>query len=207
MLFFYRDNELFAVLVTLIDKRGEGMNAGRLVKRAKKGDKEALLQLIMSEQDTYYRLALAYMGNKDDAMEAMEEMTVILYEKIGQLRKEEAFYSWSKTILVNCCKSLLQKRGRLVLLDDWGQEDERGVVPVHSDDPFRHNDQHMDIQVLLLRINEHQREAIQLKYFHDLDYRTIAEMTNVSLGTVKSRIFQGLKKLRDHYGGEADEKH
>ncbi|MNC74505.1 RNA polymerase sigma factor RpoE [compost metagenome] len=63
----------------------------------------------------------------------------------------------------------------------------------------------MDIQALLQYINEHQREAIQLKYFHDLDYQTIADMTQVSIGTVKSRIFQGLKKLREHYGGDEDE--
>lgn len=55
------------------------------------------------------------------------------------------------------------------------------------------------------QLNEPQKEAIQLKYFHDLDYRAIAEVTEVPLGTVKSRIFQGLKKLRELYGGEADE--
>ena len=60
----------------------------------------------------------------------------------------------------------------------------------------------MDIKELLIHLNEHQKEAIQLKYFHDLDYQTIADMTTVPIGTVKSRIFQGLKKLRDHYRGD-----
>lgn len=83
------------------------MNVERLVKRAKKGDKEALLQLILAEKDSYYRLALTYMGNADDALDALEE--------------------------------------------------------------------------------------------------TIAEMTNVSIGTVKSRIFNGLKRLRDYYRGADDE--
>lgn len=60
------------------------MKVIRLVKKAKKGHKEALLELIMAQQDDYYRLALSYMGNPHDAMDAMEEMIVILYEKMGQ---------------------------------------------------------------------------------------------------------------------------
>ena len=63
----------------------------------------------------------------------------------------------------------------------------------------------MDIKVSLEHLNAYQKEAIKLKYFHDLDYETIATMTNASIGTVKSRVFHGLKKLREHYRGEVDE--
>ena len=59
---------------------------------------------------------------------------------------------------------------------------------------------------MLSILNENQKEAIKLKYFLDLDYQTIANMTNVPLGTVKSRIYEGLRKLKDHYGGEDNER-
>lgn len=89
------------------------MRVSRLVKQAKRGNKEALLQLILADQDAYYRLAYSYMGNEHDAMDAMEDMIVTLYEKLDQLQKNEAFYSWSKTILVNRCKTLLPKKGTI----------------------------------------------------------------------------------------------
>lgn len=199
-------NELFKLLLTLIGERGEGMDVARWVKKAKKGNKEALLHLIMSEKDVYYRLAFSYMGNAHDAMDAMDEMIVTLYEKIGQLKKEEAFYSWSKTILVNGCKRLLHKRGKLVLLEDWNKVDDREIGQVvSSNDPYRRSEQQMDMETLLLQVNEHQREAIQLKYFHDLDYQTIADITKVSIGTVKSRIYHGLQTLKNQYRGDVDE--
>lgn len=198
-------NELFKVLLTLIKERGEGMDVARWVKKAKKGNKEALLHLIMSQKDVYYRLAFSYMRNTHDAMDAMEEMIVTLYEKIDQLKKEEAFYSWSKTILVNVCKQLLHKRGKQVLLEDWSTVDDRELVQAVSSDPFRRSEQQMDIENLLLQVNEHQREAIQLKYFHDLDYQTIADLTKVSIGTVKSRIYHGIQTLRNHFGGDVNE--
>ncbi|MFC6331484.1 RNA polymerase sigma factor [Paenibacillus septentrionalis] len=177
------------------------MNVVRLVKQAKKGNKESLLELIMTEKDAYYRLAYTYMGNPHDAMDALEEMIVILYEKIDQLKSEKAFYSWSKTVLVNTCKGMLKQRNRLVFQDDLLLEGQDVKLAAASYDPYKKSDQQMDMDQMLLSLNEHQKEAIQLKYWHDLDYETIASITNTSVGTVKSRVFQGLKKLKERYGG------
>lgn len=175
------------------------MNVSRLVKRAKRGNKAALVQLIMAEKDAYYRLAFTYTGNQHDALEAMDEMIVKVYENISQLKDNDAFFCWSKTILVNTCKAMIRKQKRLVLTDDLSTVE--GNRP-STKDPYEQSEQYMVIENLLQHINDHQKEAIQLKYFHDLDYQTIAEMTNVSVGTVKSRIFNGLKKLREYYGGD-----
>lgn len=177
------------------------MDVVRLVKKAKRGSEEALMELIMAEKDQMYRLAFTYMGNQHDAMDAMEEMIVRLYENIGQLKKEEAFYSWSKTILVNICKMTLRKQKKLVLIDEWHSSMEKE----HSHSNTSSDDQ-LEIAEMLAILNENQKEAIKLKYFLDLDYQTIAEMTNVPLGTVKSRIYEGLRKLKDHYGGEGNER-
>ena len=177
------------------------METFRLVKRAKQGDKEALLQLMLAAKDEYYRLALVYMGNEHDAMDALEDMIVIVYENIGTLRKWQSFYSWSKTILVNCCKQMLRKQNKTVLFEDWH------TVSGHESmthNPFDRLDHKLVISPLFMQLNEHQREAIQLKYVHDLDYRTIAQMTNVSIGTVKSRVFHGLQRLKQLLGGNAN---
>ncbi|CAM3883704.1 RNA polymerase sigma factor [Mesobacillus thioparans] len=177
------------------------MDVVRLVRKAKRGSKEALLELIMAERDEMYRLAYTYMGNQHDAMDALEEMIVRLYENIGQLKKEESFYSWSKTILVNVCKATLRKQKKLVLVDEWHSSHENDRIQ-----SLNNPNQQMEISEMLSILNDEQKEAIQLKYFLDFDNRTIAEMTNVPLGTVKSRVFQGLKKLKEHFGGEGDER-
>ena len=58
----------------------------RLVKKAKKGNKEALIMLIMDNKMEYYKLAYTYMKNKEDSLDALQEMIVILYEKIHTLK-------------------------------------------------------------------------------------------------------------------------
>ncbi|MGG1876505.1 RNA polymerase sigma factor [Paenibacillus cisolokensis] len=175
------------------------MKVSRLVKQAQKGNKEALLQLILADQDAYYRLAYSYMGNEHDAMDALEDMIVTIYEKIDQLHHGEAFYSWSKTILVNRCKTLLRNRTRYLPMQE---EEEASLAGMTDDNPFRYSESAMNMQELLSHLNAKQREVIELRYIHDLSYQTIADMTGAPLGTIKSRMTQGLKKLKDLIGGD-----
>jgi RNA polymerase sigma factor (sigma-70 family) len=166
----------------------------QLIKRAKRGDKEALLALIDARKSELYKLAYVYTENKDDAMDAMQDMIVILYQKIHQLKNNESFYSWSKTILVNCCRNILRKKQKLVVMQEMQQ--------VSYQERYEAREHMLDILSCLKILNPHQQEAIKLKYFSDLDYETIARISNVPLGTVKSRISTGLVKLKESLGGE-----
>ncbi|KUO61722.1 MAG: hypothetical protein APF84_15130 [Gracilibacter sp. BRH_c7a] len=94
-----------------------------LVNKAKDGDKEALIQLVMARQHEYYRLAYVYLKQKEDSLDALQDMIIILYKNIQSLKNDEAFFSWSKTILVNCCRQTLKKRNKMVYLSDIEEQD------------------------------------------------------------------------------------
>lgn len=177
------------------------MNISRLVRAAQRGNKEALLELILAEQDAYYRLAYSYMGNEHDAMDVMEDMIVTLYEKVGQLQKRESFYSWSKTILVNRCKTVLRRQNRFEPLAA-DEAPEPAMEAWTAANPYSNTESEADLSVLLARLNPRQREAIELRYVHDLPYQTIADITEAPVGTIKSRISQGLQKLKAMIGGD-----
>ena len=170
------------------------METEALVKRAMHGDKDALVQLIMAEKQDYYKLAYVYMKNSEDAMDAMEDMILILYENIGRLKNESSFYSWSKTILVNCCKNSLKKKNKVVFLETMQIE--------QSHNPVEEKDEQLRLEKHLGELNSKQQEAIRLRYFMDMDYQSIAELLKIPLGTVKSRISIGLSKLKVVLGGE-----
>lgn len=170
-----------------------------LVKKVKQGDKDALLQLIIYQKEDYFKLAYVYMKNKEDALDAMEDMIVILYENIYKLKKNEAFYSWSKTILVNCCKKILKQKKKLISINAVEEGTYEGEFERKNDELLL--DRH------LRRLNDKHREAIKLRYFLDLDYQSIANILNIPLGTVKSRISIGLKKLKESIGGEGYERY
>lgn len=171
-----------------------------LVKKAKAGDKEALVKLIMLQREAYYKLAFVLMKNKEDALDALEDMIVILYEEIGRLKKEGAFYPWSKTILVNCCRRHLKNRSKVIPMDQL----EDHFQP--QGDAFKQMEDQILLEKYLSGLSQKQQEVLKLRYFLDLDYETIAALLRIPLGTVKSRINGALNKLKFSFGGEGYEK-
>lgn len=165
-----------------------------LVRKAKKGDKNALVKLIMAQKNDYYRLAFTYMKNKQDSMDALEDMIVTLYEKIHLLKKEDTFYSWSKVILVNKCKGILRKNKRVVPID--------AVEEQVSEDQIKHKDDQILLEKQLKKLTPKHQEVIKLRYFLDYEYETIAKLLKIPVGTVKSRLSIGIRKLKESLGGE-----
>lgn len=167
-----------------------------LIKKARKGDKEALLQLIMAQQADYYKLAYAYMRNKEDSLDALQDMIIILYRNISGLRKEESFYSWSKTILVNCCKNKLRYENKTTSLEQATEEAVDGVYTVSED--------RIVLEKHLSGLSDIHQEVIRLRYFLDMEYEAISELLKIPLGTVKSRLNKGMKQLKESFGGDID---
>lgn len=184
----------FDGIILLYIDRGERVEIKLLVKKAKDGDKEALLSLVMAQQADYYKLAYVYMKNEEDAMDAMQDMIVILYENIPKLKDDDAFYSWSKTILVNSCKNRLKKKRKIISLDDIKEQS--------IDEVYDNPEDKIVLERYLSELNHKHQEVIKLKYLLDLDYETISQILKIPLGTVKSRISIGMKKLRESLGGE-----
>jgi RNA polymerase sigma factor (sigma-70 family) len=178
-------------------KVGEGLDTELLVKEAKHGDQEALVQLIMAQKQDYYKLAYIYMKNHEDTLDVMQNMIVKLYENIAKLKKDEAFYSWSKTILVNCCKNQLRKNNRVISFDN--------VKEQADEELFRQRDRSIMLEKYLSQMNQKHQEVIKLRYYLDLDYQTIAEILRIPVGTVKSRIHWGLKQLKEKMEVKDDE--
>ncbi|GAB6087525.1 RNA polymerase sigma factor [Alkaliphilus crotonatoxidans] len=171
-----------------------------LVKKAKAGDQEALVKLIMLERDAYYKLALVFLKNQEDALDALEDMIVILYEKIHGLKNDEAFYSWSKTILVNCCRRQIKNKKRVIPLSQINAE-----AQGEDKDFISQREDFIILQRYMENLSQKHQEVLKLRYFLDLEYEAIAELLKIPLGTVKSRINAGLKRLKKSYGGEINE--
>ncbi|WP_073030886.1 RNA polymerase sigma factor [Desulfosporosinus lacus] len=163
-----------------------------MIKRAKMGDKEVIIELIMRQKQDYYRLAYTFMKNQDDALDVMEDMILKVYENIKKLHDDTAFYSWSKTILVNCCKNNLRRKNRVILISN---------IPVGShEDVFQVKDEQLDIEKHMKKLNQKHLEVLKLRYYLDMDYESIAAILKIPIGTVKSRIHTGLLKLKQSMG-------
>ena len=184
------------VILLYIDecKGGGKVETNKLIRKAKKGDKEALLSLIMAQQSDYYKLAFVYMKNEDDVLDALQDMIVKLYDNINKLKKDEAFYSWSKTILVNICKSKLKENKKLLLLEEIKED----TLVEDFDNP----QDKIILERYISKLSIKHQEIIKLRYYLDYDYESISQILEIPLGTVKSRLNAGITKMKEDLGGE-----
>lgn len=166
------------------------------VKKAMKGDKEALLNLILKEKDNYYKLAYFYMKNQHDALDILQEMIIVIYKEIPNLKKVNSFYIWSKKILVNLCKKELTKKNKFEEIKEYYPLEEEG---------FKEAENKIYLKTLIESLNENQKEVIKLKFYLDYSYDEISKILGIPLGTVKSRINKGLNKIRKNIGGDIND--
>lgn len=163
------------------------MDAEGLVKKAKKGNWQAYLDLALARKDSLYYKALSLLGNEHDAADAVEEALVKGYNSISSLEQDRFFQSWLVRILINTCIDIQRSRRKTVFLHDLAESKEPVAVENESDPDLRTQVEAMD---------EIHRTVLILRYYEDMKVDDIAQFLKVPPGTVKSRLYWGLKKLR-----------
>ncbi|WP_127531574.1 RNA polymerase sigma factor [Paenibacillus kobensis] len=161
----------------------------RIIRRAKRGDKEAYAQLVKDFKDPVYRYALGMLNDRMDAEDIAQEAFVKAYYSLPGLESEFAFSSWLFQIVSNLSKNRLKKRMRE---RNYYEEAEESTMAEPSDPSEK-----LSIEQSLARLSPEHREVILLHDVQGYRYEEIAQVTNVPLGTVKSRLFAARTALRN----------
>ena len=174
-----------------------------LVQQAKAGDREAFAGLVSAYEGQIYNLALRYLGSREDAMDASQEVFLRVFRFLPGFQEESGFSTWIYRIGVNVCKDMLHRRLKRAEqpLEVPDEEDEgRPVdVPDLRYDPERIMEGVELRQALsdaILDLPEQQREIIILRDIRGLSYEEIALALALEAGTVKSRLFRARENLR-----------
>lgn len=181
-----------------------------LIKRSQRGDLEAAGLLIVRYQDRLYNTILKICSNPEDAAELTQETFVKVLEKITDFRGKSSFYTWLFRIGVNLTLNFCKRRGRLVMqsLDGSGGDvSERATARLsgyllcrEKADPVGLAQDKEACEIVLRalgRLDEEQRVVLVLRDIEGLSYQEIAEILDIELGTVKSRISRARAELRD----------
>jgi len=177
------------------------MDEQELVSRSKSGDVEAFNLLIEQYQRLVYNLALRMLGNSEAAEDASQDTFLSAYKAIGKFRGG-SFKSWVLRIAVNSCHDKLRvaRRYRVVSLDTLLLE--IGDLP-QADNTESPEDYALRRELGrflnegLAYLPEDQRLVVILSDVQGLSYEEVAQATDSSLGTVKSRLNRGRTRLRD----------
>jgi RNA polymerase sigma-70 factor (ECF subfamily) len=181
------------------------MSEETLIQAAQRGDLNAFNELVLSYQSQVYNVAYRIMGDGDSASDATQEAFISAYRGIARYRGG-SFRAWLMRIVTNACYDELRRRKRrptssldAIYVTETAPEEPMIINGGEGPEAYA---QRQDLQRLLQAglqtLPEEQRMSLVLSDVQGYDYQEIAEITGVSLGTVKSRISRARAKMRDY---------
>lgn len=169
------------------------------------GDTTAFKQLVEKYQKAVMSLAYRFLGTREEAEDAAQEVFLRVYNAAKKYKPEAQFATWLFRIATNVCLNELRHRKRVqeVSLEPSHENSERGSgmdVPapasMRPDTHLEQKERRRIIQESLEVLPPNQRMAVVLKRFEGLSYQEIAEVLNVSVSAVESLLFRAKQTLK-----------
>ena len=173
-----------------------------LIKKARRGDSDAIERLLSANESFVYNLALRSLRNEADAQDAAQEVFIKAWTGLGSFRGDSRFSVWLYRICGNVCTDMLRHRRDTLSLTIADDEDSGAEIEIVSDAPTPQEalEKRERSEALLRALDslpEEHRRVILLREAGDMSYDNIAAALGLDIGTVKSRIFRARKKLRE----------
>lgn len=178
-----------------------------LIEKAKAGDEGSFEALILSCKGKAYNIALRYMRNEEDAMDALQESFIKIFRYLGKFNQQSQFDTWVYRIVVNTCNDLLRKNAHHKTEDHFHrQNDEDGESMLHIADSGPTPEEKLitkESESYLLscleKMGQEHKEVLILRDMQGFTYDEISQITDCSIGTIKSRLNRARSKLRETY--------
>jgi RNA polymerase sigma-70 factor (ECF subfamily) len=178
--------------VGLLMRNDRDLSEGELIELVKKGSREAYQEIVSRYMKKAYYIALSYVHNHQDALDISQESFIKAFRKIKSFSTQKPFFPWFYKLMKNLCLDHLRRRSRVNEIPLEG-------IPVLEKE---REDREMK-EVLwrgIARLPFEQREIVILRYFQQLSYSEIAEMTAKPVGTVMSSLYYAKKRLKKIIG-------
>lgn len=179
------------------------MNQQELIKLAKAGNRDALIDLLKSIESSVYKTALYFMGNEHDAKDATQETLIKVYTKIDTFQDKAKFNTWVQKITTNICMDKFRKNKNDISIEG-ADITISGSLNIEKEVESKILIE--EITVYIQNLPNKIRAVIILRYMHEFSYQEIADSLDLPLNTVKSYLFRGrdmlLKEYQQKGGGQ-----
>lgn len=189
------------------DIEGESSEEARLVKACQEGDSAAFNLLVWRWEKPLYNFVYKYVGDATLAEDLVQDTFLKVLKSIRRYTYQGSLSTWLYRIAINLCKDhLKRKRLPMVSMHDYyttgsGErvyvQDRVRDETARTDESLRAEEREELVRRLLAGLPEEERIVILLKEYQELTFREIAEVLDVPDGTVKSRLYHGLRSMRE----------
>jgi RNA polymerase sigma-70 factor, ECF subfamily len=172
----------------------------QLIHAAIGGDSAAFGDLVRRYQDRLYTAVVHIVGCRSEAEDVVQDAFVQAYVKLETFKHNSRFYTWLYRIAFNV--SISRRRRRRVEVSWDETRDLTGDEPVDDDlsptQPLEQAERRELLQQAMTLLTEEHRAIIVLRHMEDFSYEDIAQILDISVGTVRSRLHRARAALLEH---------
>lgn len=183
------------------------MSDQSLIAQVLEGQAQAFTMLVYRWQRKIYNFAYRYTMDRDVAGDIAQQTFIRAFKNLSRLKDPDAFSPWLYQITVNLCKDhLKKKKNRFLSLEALQEKHQESGTPLPRelcsgewdipDQAVQRRETVTRVQHALTQIPAEQREVVILKQFQGLKFSEIAEILDLPVNTVKSRMYYGLSAIR-----------
>ncbi len=171
----------------------------QLIEQALGGHSEAFGQLVLKYQDRLYNTVFHVVGHAEDARDIVQEAFVQAFLKLESFRRHSAFYTWLYRIAFNA--AMTSRRKRRPTLSVNRAKESGNVEPADDEDEpaesLERKERCRQVRHAIGQMPEEYRIVLVLREIDGCCYETIAEVLDLPIGTVRSRLHRARMHLRD----------
>lgn len=174
-----------------------------LIRRAQRGNADAFEQLLLEHQKNVYNLCYRMAGNPDDAMDLSQETFLRAWRCLDQYQFASAFSTWLYRLCSNICIDFLRRRRRQqtvpLTFEDADGEEQTYAVPDAQPLPEEQVELKLTRETLaaaMAQLLPEHRAVLQLRVVNEMSYEQIADVLDIQIGTVKSRLSRARNQLK-----------
>ncbi len=176
----------------------EAAEVASLLEKIQEGDREAFMTIVKLYQQKVFVMAYSILRDREDALDAVQETFLRLYQKAGLYRPGNSFQGWllqmAKNISIDSYRKHQRKRR------EWETTKPLDEIPVAAE-PARDGDStSSDLRAAFARsvdtLAERQKLVFIMRHYNELQFNEISETLKISIGTAKSLHFKAVQNLR-----------
>ena len=170
------------------------------VAQVQQGNDDAFTQIVETYQKPIYNLCYRMLGEPGAAEDAAQEVFLRAYQNLHRYDPSRAFGTWILSIAAHYCIDLLRKK-KFVMFSMDAENDEGMTFKVpdaSAPDPEAESvkrERHGRLHLLLKDLDDTDRAAVVMRYWHDFSEKEIAQSLNLTVSAVKSRLHRSRRAL------------
>ncbi len=170
----------------------------QLIEQALRGDRAAFTQLVLANQERLFASMLQVTGSPEEAEEVVQDAFIRAFIKLDTFQRNSQFFTWLYRIAFNSALTRRRRRRNRVSLDQARETSGLEVTDPGDDvdEPMLRDERIAQVRLALGQLTEEHRVILVLREMEDRSYETIAEVLEISIGTVRSRLSRARRQLK-----------